>query len=77
MSIFTHLPLQGLPRHQNINGGVFSLINKGIAEERGLRPLNRFESWLLRPAIDNVKGLYQEAFRQACIETLGEDPNDW
>lgn len=58
--------------------GNVSLPDKSIAKERGLKQLNRFEKWLLQPAIQYEKSRRKDAFRQACIEVLGEDPErDW
>jgi len=58
--------------------GHVSNIDKHIALREGLRPLNRFELWLMTPLIIADKAERKNAFRQACIEVLGEDPDeDW
>ncbi len=58
--------------------GNVSEIDKLLAQEKKLRPLNRFEKWLLTPVITYERNLRRESFRQSCIQVLGEDPEtDW
>lgn len=59
--------------HIGFSGNV-SEIDKGIAKDRNLRPLNRFEMWLLSPTIETEKALRKNAWRDAVIEVTGEDP---
>lgn len=54
--------------------GHVSLIDDHIAADRNLKPLNRFELWLMKPRIEEQKRLNQDAFRKACIGVMGEDP---
>lgn len=58
--------------------GHVSNIDKHIAQKEGLKPLNRFELWLMTPLIIAAKKDRKDAFRASCIEVLGEDPDeDW
>ncbi len=58
--------------------GHVSMPDENIAEERKLKPLNRLEKWLLKPLIEDEQNLRRDAFRQAMIDVLGEDPEaDW
>jgi len=57
--------------------GHVSCLDRRVAALRSYRPLNRFERWLLKSAIDVEREYRQNAFRQTCIEQLGEDPADW
>ncbi|MBI2482012.1 MAG: hypothetical protein HYV76_00325 [Candidatus Vogelbacteria bacterium] len=58
--------------------GHVSMLDKSVAKERKLKPLNRFERWLLKPIIEDEQKLRRECFRQAVIEVMGEDPKtDW
>ncbi len=56
--------------------GHVSLIDDSIATERKLNPLNRVEKWLLKDDIAAAKQQGRDAFRQACIDVMGEDPYD-
>jgi len=54
------------------------MLGEGVAKERKLKPLNRFERWLLKPIIEAEQERRRECFRQAVIEVTGEDPEtDW
>jgi hypothetical protein len=58
--------------------GNVSALDRDIAESKGLRPLSRFERWLLKPIIKEEKADRRDAFRSACQDILGEDPDeDW
>ena len=58
--------------------GHVSMFDEGVAKERRLKPLNRFERWLLKPVIEAEQKRRRECFRQAIIEVTGEDPDtDW
>ena len=57
--------------------GHVSDLDRDVARAQRLAPLNEFENWLLGPFIEEEKRRRKEGFRLACIETLGEDPNDW
>jgi len=58
--------------------GNVSLLDDDIAKEHNLKPLNRFERWLLKPIIEYEKADRHDAFRSAYQEVLGEDPDeDW
>ena len=48
-----------------------------IAKNRKLKPLNRFEQWLLKPIIEAERERRREAMREAVIEVTGDDPDDW
>jgi hypothetical protein len=54
-----------------------TVIDKSVAEKRGLKPLNRFERWLVASVVPELQKHHHDAFRQACIEVLGEDPDEW
>ena len=55
-----------------------SMLDNGFAKERKLKPLNRFERWLLKPFIETEQKRRRECFRQAFKEITGEDPEtDW
>lgn len=56
--------------------GYVSAFDKDVIEERNLKPLNRFERWLLRPIVEDEKELRRDVFKQAFIEVTGEDPTD-
>jgi hypothetical protein len=58
--------------------GHVSNIDMRIAQREGLKPLNRFELWLMSPQIIAAKKARKDAFRASCIDVLGEDPEvDW
>ena len=58
--------------------GHVSMLDEVVAEKRQLKPLNRFERWLLQPIIDAEQKRRRENFRQAVIEVTGEDSEtDW
>lgn len=57
--------------------GNVSVVDRAIAEKERLKPLNRFEMWLLGPVIQFEKKIRQEAFRRAVIDVLGEYPEEW
>jgi len=58
--------------------GNVSLLDDDIAKEHNLKPLNRFERWLLKPIIEYEKADRHDAFRSACQDILDEDPDeDW
>ena len=57
--------------------GHVSELDKAVAEDHDLHPLNRFERWLLRDIIKEEKAVRKDAFRETCLEVLGEDPDDW
>lgn len=54
--------------------GHVSMIDKDVAKKRRLKPLNRFERWLLQPIVEAEQKHRRENFRQAIIEVTGEDP---
>lgn len=56
--------------------GHVSIVDKNVANEKGLKPLNKFERWLCKEAIANVKKDCQTHWRQTMINELGEDPED-
>lgn len=41
------------------------------------RPMNRLERWLTDPSRRTLAALKRDAFRSACMEVLGEDPDEW
>ncbi len=51
--------------------------DKATIERERLTPLNRIERWLLRKDIDAARAIHRGAFRQSCIDVLGEDPDEW
>lgn len=58
--------------------GHVSMLDESVAKERKLKPLNRFEGWLLKPIIEDEQKRRRECFRQAVIDVTGEDPDtDW
>lgn len=57
--------------------GNISTYDEKIAEARKLKPLNRFEKWLLNPFIIVEQRRRRECYRQAVIEAAGEVPNYW
>ena len=58
--------------------GHVSMLDEGVSKERKLKPLNRFERWLLKPIIEAEQKRRRECFRQAVIDVTGEDPEtDW
>ncbi|TSC82052.1 MAG: hypothetical protein G01um101420_582 [Parcubacteria group bacterium Gr01-1014_20] len=57
--------------------GHVSVFDEGVAKDRGLKPLNRFERWLLKPIIEAEQGFRRQEFRQAVIEVTGEDPETY
>jgi hypothetical protein len=57
--------------------GNVSLIDNDIAEKRNLKPLNRFERWVMKPHIETEQIRRKMAFRLSCMEVLGEDSDDW
>jgi hypothetical protein len=58
--------------------GHVSPFDEDVAKKRGLKPLNRFEQWLLKSIIGSEQKRRREAFRQATIKVTGEDPDtDW
>lgn len=54
--------------------GNVSALDKDIAEKHNLHPLNRFERWLMKDIIREEKEIRKDAFREACLNILGEDP---
>lgn len=56
--------------------GHVSMMDEAVAKERKLEPLNAFERWFMQPRIDKQKQYNQNIFRQACINVMGEDPNE-
>lgn len=54
--------------------GYVSDSDRNLAAEQKVQPLNRFEKWLLRPYIEAAQKARRRAYRQACIEVTGEDP---
>lgn len=71
-SWFKYLPRRTYVTRIGLSGHV-SLIDESIAKEEGLKPLNRFERWLLSDLIKAEKEHRQEIFRQVVREELGED----
>ena len=58
--------------------GYVSALDEGIIAKEGLKPLTRFERWMLFPYIQHERMCRRAGFRQACIDVLGEDPEtDW
>jgi len=58
--------------------GYVSALDKALAKAEKLKPLNRFELWLLKPFIETARLERRQAFQQSCIEVSGEDPEtDW
>ncbi|HXF44291.1 MAG TPA: hypothetical protein VNK70_02390 [Candidatus Paceibacterota bacterium] len=58
--------------------GHVSMLDEDIAKERKLKPLNRFERWLLKPIIEDEQTRRRECFWQAIIEVTGKGPDtDW
>lgn len=58
--------------------GRVSMLEEGIAKQLELKPLNRFEQWLLKLVIKDEQKRRRESFRQAVIAVTGKDPdNDW
>lgn len=58
--------------------GHVSMFDKDIAKTHNLKPLNRFEMWLLGPIIEDEQKRRRGCFRQAIIDVTGEDPEtDW
>lgn len=53
--------------------GHVSDLDRSFAERKNLKSLNRFERWLLASVITAEKQRHWACFRQACLETLGED----
>ena len=51
-----------------------SLIDK---TEEEMPPLSRFQRWMLASLIADLRVHHQYAWRKACIEVLGEDPEEW
>ena len=47
--------------------GSVSIIDRDIAKKRKLKPLNRFERWLLRPMIETEQKRRRECFRRGTI----------
>lgn len=55
--------------------GRVSLLDKYAAEQKGLKPLNRFEKWFLAPVITAERKRRWDLWRQHCMEILfAEDP---
>jgi len=52
--------------------GYVSEIDKEIAKKRSLKPLNRFERWLLRPLIASEQKRRRLNFQITMREVLGE-----
>ena len=52
--------------------GHVSVVDESIAEERNLKPLNKFEKWLCKPIIELEKKRRQEIWEQVTHEYLGE-----
>lgn len=63
--------------HVGYASGHVSLIDERYAEDHQLKPLKGLTLWMMQPVIELEKAMRQDAFRQACIDVLGEDPNDW
>jgi hypothetical protein len=58
--------------------GHVSMLDEGVAKERKLKPLNRFEGWLLKPIIEAEQKRRRECWRHAVLHVTGEDPEtDW
>ncbi len=53
--------------------GHVSVVDEGIAKKLGLKPLNRFERWLLQDEITATKRAHLDAFQAAFKEVTGED----
>lgn len=53
--------------------GHVSMLDECVAKERKLKPLNRFEKWLIKPIIEAEQRWRRECFRQAVIDVTGED----
>lgn len=54
-----------------------SKLDDVLIERYNMKPLNRFEKWLMARYIVEMKKAHASAFKEACIEVLGEDPDDW
>jgi len=48
-----------------------------LIREHILKPLNKFEKWLMAGYIVEMKKMHASAWKNACLEVLGEDPDDW
>ena len=57
--------------------GYVSALDEWVTKERRLKPLTRFERWLLKPMIEVEQKRRRECFRRAVIETIGEDPSTY
>ena len=57
--------------------GHVSQLDKHYAEQNNIKPLNRFEKWVLAPLIEEEKKRCQFFFIEAVRDVTGEDPDDW
>ncbi len=62
--------------HVGLSGNI-SLLDKSVARDKGLKELTGFWLWVFSPYISEAKPVHKSAFRQACLEVLGEDPDEW
>jgi hypothetical protein len=51
-----------------------TLFDLEIAQKENLKPLKKWEKWLLQPFIQIHQDARKKASRQAYLEVLGEDP---
>jgi len=48
-----------------------------LIKEHQLKPLNKFEKWLMARYIIEIKKFHAKVWQEVCLEVLGEDPEDW
>lgn len=53
--------------------GHISLLDKEAGKSQKLKPLNKFEKWLVAPYVKQLKMIHQDAWKHAIKDILGED----
>ena len=73
-----------MPRSWSINLGAwveyasgFSGTGPSLLDKKPEVEPTRFGKWLVADEIYRVKVMKWRAFRQACIDVMGEDPEEW
>lgn len=63
--------------HVGMGGCGPSEFDRDIMKRDGLKPFGRLGQWFWKEEIEALQEIHKDCFKNACIEVLGEDPDDW
>ena len=53
--------------------GNVSVLDEDIVHRQKLKPLNKFEKWLVAPYVEELKVIHKDAWKHAIKDVLGEE----